>query len=170
MQKQVKVGDLFKVRKNTKIKMKTVQINFKTIPLFIENENTVMERKEIIKYHELFQKELKAKKINANLNNSYFKIKSRNYSHEALRPKSSSKENHPKKMYLRKLINERKKRKMTNKNIKMIPRNISMSNIQMPQIRNKLYMNSLEENKVSLLNKRNILILPICRPITVGNY
>ena len=59
MKGSIKLGSIVKGRAQNRIKLNNVNINFKTIPLYIESENRIMERKEIIHSHEVFQNEKK---------------------------------------------------------------------------------------------------------------
>ena len=59
MKGSIKLGSIVKGRAQNRIKLNNVNINFKIIPLYIESENRIMERKEIIHSHEVFQNEKK---------------------------------------------------------------------------------------------------------------
>ena len=101
MKGPIKLGSLFKGRGTKKIKMHTVKINFKTIPLFIENENRIMERKQILHTHEVFQNEKKKTVYQEDYMNIMFDRlyqNKRNYSFERPRVEDFSKE---KKIYLK---------------------------------------------------------------------
>ena len=101
MKGPIKVGSLFKGRDKKKIKMNTVKINFKTIPLFIETDNRLMERKQILHTHEIFQNEKKKTVYQEDYMNLMFEglyKNKRNYSYERPRLEDFSKE---KKIYLK---------------------------------------------------------------------
>ena len=168
MNRQIKLGSLFKGRGAKKLKMHTVKINFKTIPLFIENENRIIERNQILHTHEVFQNEKKKTVYQEDYMNimfdSLYKNK-RNYSYERPRVEEFSKE---KKIYLKSSFNTRPKSSQassTNAN--------KINFIFKPLLHNKsqsILGNSTESVKRRLLKynfsrkntKLNTLILPKC--------
>lgn len=184
MKGPIKLGSLFKGRGTKKLKMHTVKINFKTIPLFIENENRIIERKQILHTHEVFQNEKKKTVYQEDYMNIMFDHlyqNKRNYSYERPRVEDFSKE---KKIYLKSSFqfNSRptsSQASPTNANIhklifKPLLQNKSQNNLV---INNKESDENLKRKllkynygKISRKNcKLNTFILPKCPPaIFVG--